>query len=151
MLKGQKSLGGGRVGWGRDSQIYEGDKGVLGCQQGRGRGDFCKNAMTECGLACQQSQTKPKIFFFGFWRKVNHLRLEQTKINQTASTFRTGEWGRGWVTYCKSGKSAGTINLPDWECPWADCCTYLVKYKVKMVSPSRPTTWKDKTIMLNWK
>ena len=26
----------------------------------RAGGDFCKNAMTECGLACQGSQTKPK-------------------------------------------------------------------------------------------
>ena len=60
VLKGQKSLGLRCVGWGRDSQIYEGDKGVLGCQQGRGGGDFCKNAMTECGFACQQKQTKPK-------------------------------------------------------------------------------------------
>ena len=56
VLKGQKSLGRRCVGLGRDRQIYEVDKGVVGCQQGREEKDFCKNAMTECGLAWQ---TKP--------------------------------------------------------------------------------------------
>ena len=45
VLKGQKSLGRRCVGWGGDSQIYEGDKGVLGCQQGRDIPHICHGPM----------------------------------------------------------------------------------------------------------
>ena len=60
-LKGQKSLGRRCVGLGRDRQIYEVDKGVVGCQQGREEKDFCKNAMTECGLAWQTKPNKKPL------------------------------------------------------------------------------------------
>ena len=84
VLKGQKSLGRRCVGLGRDRQIYEVDKGVVGCQQGREEKDFCKNAMTECGLAWQTKPNKKtkRMFLASVPFRYNMLGLtsNQTKL-----------------------------------------------------------------------
>ena len=76
ILEGWKSLGRRCVGQGGDSQIYEGDKGVWGCQQATKRGRSLQKCKTLKSWRERKDPNPPR----GWLKKVGHKEEADNQI-----------------------------------------------------------------------